>query len=83
MLTEYLAAAMELAQFEVIDDPEPYYGTVTGITCVWATGKTLEECRYNLTAAFEDWVFFSVARGHTLPVLNGLSIDLPQRVGAL
>jgi predicted RNase H-like HicB family nuclease len=63
MLSEYLAAAMELAQFEVIDDPEPYYGTAPGIRGVWATGETLEECRRNLSSALDDWVLFSVARG--------------------
>lgn len=83
MLSDYLAAAMELAQFEVIDDPEPYYGTVPGVTGVWATGATLEECRRNLASALDDWVLFSVAKGHALPVLKGVTIELPKRVGAV
>jgi predicted RNase H-like HicB family nuclease len=28
MLSEYIEAAMERATYEIIDDPEPYYGEV-------------------------------------------------------
>ena len=80
MLTEYLTAALESAHFEIIDDVEPHYGNIPALSGVWATGKTLEECRGNLAAALEDWVFFSIARGQELPALNGVSIAVPQRV---
>jgi hypothetical protein len=33
------------AEYEIIDDPEPYYAHVPGLQGVWATGKTFEECR--------------------------------------
>jgi predicted RNase H-like HicB family nuclease len=80
MLTEYLTAVLESAHFEIIDDVEPYYGNIPALSGVWATGKTLEECRGNLAAALEGWVFFSIARGQELPALNGVSIAVPQRV---
>ena len=80
MLTEYLMAGLESAHFEIIDDAEPYYGHIPALKGVWATGKTLEECRRNLASALEDWVLFSIARGQELPTLNGISIVLPQRV---
>jgi predicted RNase H-like HicB family nuclease len=80
MLTEYLTAALESAHFEIIEDEEPYYGNIPAMKGVWATGKTLEECRRNLASALEDWVLFSIARGQELPVVNGISLVLPHRV---
>ena len=48
MLIQYIQAALERAKYEIIDDEEPYYGEVPELEGVWATGKTLEECRRNL-----------------------------------
>jgi predicted RNase H-like HicB family nuclease len=38
-------AALEHANYEIIDDEEPYYGEVPELQGVWASEKTLEECR--------------------------------------
>ena len=63
-LTASLACRLlERATYEKIEDEEPYYGEIPGIQGVWATAKTLEECRRRLAQAFEDWVFFSVYLG--------------------
>ena len=59
MLLSYLEAALENAHYELIEDEEPFYGSVPGLQGVWATGKSLEECRRNLSSAIEDWVLFS------------------------
>ena len=48
MLAEYLAAALEVAQYEIIDDEERFYGHIPTFQGVWATGKSLEQCRRNL-----------------------------------
>jgi predicted RNase H-like HicB family nuclease len=53
MITEYIAAALKKARFEIIDDAEPYYGEVPELEGVWATGKTLEECRHNLSEVID------------------------------
>lgn len=58
MLLDCLAAALDRAHYEKIEDEEPYYGEVPGLQGVWASGRGLEECRRNLQAAVEDWVFF-------------------------
>ena len=71
MIVEYLNAALERANYEIIDDEEPFYGDIPGIDGVWATGKTLEGCRRNLAQAFEDWVLFSIYRGVLGPLLAG------------
>lgn len=80
MIVQYLTAALESAHYEIIDDPEPFYGSVPGVQGVWATGKTLEECRWNLSEALEDWILFSVARGEEVPPVGGLTVGLPHKV---
>jgi predicted RNase H-like HicB family nuclease len=55
MLLDYLTAALDLATYEKIDDEEPFYGEIPGIQGVWATGKTLEECRRMLIQTLEEW----------------------------
>ena len=45
MITEYINAALSHAKYEIIEDTEPYYGEIPELKGVWATGKTLEECR--------------------------------------
>jgi len=60
MLTEYIEEALKRARYEIIDDEEPYYGEVPEFRGVWATGKTLEECRKNLKEVIEGWLVISI-----------------------
>ncbi len=78
MLTEYIQRALERAHYEIIKDDEPYYGEVTGLEGVWATGLSLEGCRKNLAEAIEDWLLFSVSKGLPIPVVDGIRIEAPQ-----
>ena len=80
MLLEYIEAAMNRAHYELIEDEEPYFGEIEGIPGIWATGKTLEECRRNLAGALEDWLLFSIARGQPVPEIGGVKISVPERV---
>jgi predicted RNase H-like HicB family nuclease len=80
MLLQYIQTALEHAHYEIIEDEEPFYGEVPPLPGVWATGKTLEECRRNLAAAIEDWVLFSIAKGLSIPTLGQVAIQLPEKV---
>lgn len=82
MLTEYIKTALDRAEYELIDDEEPYFGKVPDLEGVWATGVTLERCRSELSAAIEDWLLFSLARGLSIPPLGGLEIRVPERVAS-
>jgi predicted RNase H-like HicB family nuclease len=82
MLLKYIQTALEHAHYEMIEDEEPFYGEVPPLAGVWATGKTLEECRRNLTEAIDDWVLFSVAKGLQVPTLGQVAIHLPEKVSA-
>ena len=70
MLTEYIEEALSRARYEIIEDEEPYYGEVEDLKGVWATGKTLEECRNNLKEVIEGWILLSIKKGLSIPALG-------------
>ena len=74
MFAEYIAAALERAKYEIIDDPEPYYASVPGLPGVWATGKTIEECRRELISTIEGWIVLGLRMGHPIPSIDGHAI---------
>ena len=76
MFAEYIQAAMDKATYEIIDDPEPFYGEVPELQGLWETGKTLEECRKNLIDALEDWIAAHLAWGYPVPPLEGHMIQV-------
>lgn len=80
MIRGYIETAMQHAHYELIEDEEPFYGEVSELPGVWATGKTLEECRDNLIQAVEDWVLFSIANGLPIPALGEVTIRVPDKV---
>ena len=67
MLIQYIQAALERAKYEIIDDVEPYCGEVPELEGVWATGKTLEECRRNLKEVIDEWIVFKLRNVLHLP----------------
>ena len=82
MITKYIESALARATYEIIKDEEPYYGEIPDLQGVWASGKTLEDCRRNLAETVEDWILFSVANGLPIPPLGDTSIRLPKKVAA-
>ena len=80
MLTQYIQAALDAAHYEMIEDEEPFYAEVPGLEGLWATGKTLEECRKNLSDSIEDWLLFSVAKGLPIPPMEGVNIKVPEEI---
>jgi predicted RNase H-like HicB family nuclease len=75
MFGEYILAAMERATYEIIDDPKPYYGEVPELQGVWATGKSLEECRKELQSVIEGWIALKLKLGHQIPAIGGYVIN--------
>ena len=70
MLLEYIQEAMTRARYELIKDEEPYYGEVTELPGVWATGKSLEECRGRLQEVIEGWIMVRLRKGLSVPPLG-------------
>ena len=75
MLIQYIQAALEHAKYEIIDDEEPYFGEVPELQGVWASGKTLEECRKNLEEIIDEWIVIRLRKGMTIPSIGIFNIE--------
>jgi len=80
MITEYINAALGQAKYEIIDDVEPYYGEVHGLEGVWASGRTLEECRHNLAEVIDGWLLVRLKRGLSIPAIGDRKIEELKRI---
>jgi len=80
MIHEYLDMALRKAHYEMIDDEEPYYGSVPALQGVWATGKTLEDCRKNLAEVVDGWLLIRLSRGLPIPEIEGVRIQIPKDI---
>jgi len=80
MIVEYIEAALARANYEIIRDEEPYYGEVPGLKGVWATGKTLEECRKKLAEVIEGWIIIRLKKELPIPPLGKYRIKEPREL---
>ena len=76
MLVEYTEEALKKARYEIIDNPESYYGEIPKLKGVWATGKTPEECRRNLAEVVEGWITVRLRKGLSIPPLGRIKVEL-------
>jgi predicted RNase H-like HicB family nuclease len=74
VLIEYIEEALKRARYEIIDDEAPYYGEVAELQGVWATGKSLEDCRNTLKEVLEGWIILSIKKGLPIPKLGEFEI---------
>ena len=70
MIAEYIQEALNRAKYELIEDDEPYYGEIPELQGVYATGKTLEDCREQLKDVIEGWILLSIRQGLPIPLLS-------------
>ena len=75
MIVKYINAALSHAHYEIIKDEEPYYGEISQLQGVWATGKSLEECRENLADVIEGWIIIRIQKGIPIPPVDGIIIQ--------
>lgn len=80
MIREYIDSAMKHAHYELIDDEEPYYGEIPELKGVWASGKSLEECRDNLMENLEGWILIRNRQGLDIPEIGGYCVTTPRMV---
>jgi len=71
MIVEYINAALVRATYERIEDEaNPYYAQVPILKGVWATGRTLEECRGHLAEVIEGWLIVRLRKGLPIPPIG-------------
>jgi predicted RNase H-like HicB family nuclease len=74
MFAEYIASALGHAEYEIMDgeEPEPYYAHIPDLPGVWATGKTLEDCRNELISVIEGWIALRLRMGDPIPTIAAI-----------
>ena len=78
MLTEYIAAAMRKAKYEILEDDGSYYGEIPGIQGVYANHETLEGCRDQLQSVLEGWIVLGLQFNDPFPEVGGITIEVRQ-----
>ena len=73
MLTDYIAAAMRTARYELLEN-KSFYGEIPGCAGVFATGERLEDCRTQLQEVLEGWIILGLRLGHPLPTIDGIEL---------
>ncbi|MDD4446853.1 MAG: type II toxin-antitoxin system HicB family antitoxin [Methanothrix sp.] len=75
MFAEYIQAALEKAQYKVIDNgDEPFFVDVPELDGVWATGCTIEDARRNFIESLEDWIAAHLLWNLALPPIGSHTI---------
>lgn len=75
MLTEYLAAALRHARYELMEDGQ-FFAEVPELPGVWATAATVEACREELREVIEGWLLLGLRHGDEIPALDGISLEV-------
>ena len=83
MFVEYIQAALERAQYKVIEDEEPYFASVPDLPGVWASGKTVEECRKELISVIEGWVLLPLKMGRSIPPIGGITLRVSTELASV
>ena len=76
LLTRYLAAAMNLARYEILADDGTFYGEIPGLDGVLANAPTLEHCREELREVLEGWIVLGLLLGHRIPELDDINLNI-------
>ena len=68
MFSEYIQAALKLAEYDTLEDGS-YVATVEGLQGVIAIGDSIEECRRDLIEVIEGWIALRLKLGDSIPPL--------------
>lgn len=83
MFAEYIQAALDQAEYKLIDDQKPVFGEVPGLEGVWATGATVEECRKELISVIEGWIALQLRMGDSIPEIGDAAIRVSREPMAI
>jgi len=74
MITQYVAAAMKQAEFELMENGR-YFATIPACKGCWVDGATIDECRAGLPEALESWLLVGLQFRDPLPVIDGIDLN--------
>jgi len=81
MIQDYISNYLNKAKYEMIDNGKRFYGEIKELRGVWATGKTLEECRQNLSTSLEGWLILRLRKNLPIPNFKISSSKIKSRLG--
>ena len=82
MIQDYISNYLSRAKYEMINNGKRFYGEIRELRGVWATGKTLEECRLNLSTSLEGWLILRLKKNLPIPnfkIPSSKIKDFPER----
>jgi predicted RNase H-like HicB family nuclease len=74
MLTEYIAAAMGKAKWDILSDDGSIYAEIPALPGVYSNNVHLEECLQELREVLEERIILSINHHLPLPNINGMEI---------
>lgn len=75
MLNDFILAALRHAKYEVLEN-ENIYAEIPGLQGVWAEGKTVEEYQNELVEVIEGWLFLKLKDGDSIPIIEGVDLNI-------
>ncbi len=66
MISEYIFKKLNQAKYKILEDGS-YFGEIPTLKGVWASAKTLEECRSELQEVLEEWLVLKLKDGDKIP----------------
>lgn len=76
MLRAYLEVAMRRAAFEYLPNDGCFYGEISDLAGVYATGSDLATCKTQLEEVLDEWVRLSFGKHLPLPVIAGIDLAI-------
>ncbi|HET8627281.1 MAG TPA: type II toxin-antitoxin system HicB family antitoxin [Thermomicrobiales bacterium] len=77
MPTDYIAAAMRHARYELLPEDEGFYGHIPELPGVWANADSLEDTHADLREALEGWITLALALHNPIPSIEGVEATTP------
>ncbi len=74
ILSEYLEAALEQAEYDKLPD-DTFAGRIPPCPGVVAFAPTLKACERELRSTLEDWLLLGLKLGHVLPVVGDIDLN--------
>ncbi len=74
ILSEYVDRAMARAVYDKLEDGS-FAGRIPACKGVVAFGSTLRDCEEELRSTLEDWILVGLRLGHSMPVVDGVSLN--------
>ena len=75
MLNEFISKKLSEAKYKLLKNGT-YFGEIPGLRGVWASAKSLEDCREELREVIEDWLLLKIRDHERVP---GFEIKVDRR----